>query len=68
MPSVNYLRVIGCEHDAANWNESYRKYHWNDKMKLMKAYLYTNQLKYFHRWQIVLALMSPLQEHGEIEW
>ena len=45
MPTVNYLRVIGCEHDAANWNESYRKAHRNGKMKLMKAYLYTNQLK-----------------------
>ena len=45
MHTVNYLRVIGCEHDAANWNESYRKDHRNDKMKHMKAYLYINQLK-----------------------
>ena len=45
MPTANYLRAIGCEHDAANWNESYRKDHRNDNMKLMKVYLYTNQLK-----------------------
>ena len=44
MPTVNYLRVIGCEHDAANWKESYRGGHRNGKMKLMKAYLYTDQL------------------------
>ena len=46
MPTVNYLRAIGCEHDAANWKESYRNCHQNGKTKLMKAYLYTNQLKY----------------------
>ena len=45
MPTVNYLQVIACEHDAANWNESYRKDHQNGKTKLIKAYLYTNQLK-----------------------
>ena len=45
MPTVNYLRVIDFEHDAANWNESYRKSHRNDKTKLIKVYLYTNQLK-----------------------
>ena len=45
MPTVNYLRVIGCEHDAANSNESYSKDHRNGKAKLVKAYLYTNQLK-----------------------
>ena len=45
MLTVNYLWVIGCEHDAANWNESYRKEHRNGKMKLMKAYMYTNKLK-----------------------
>ena len=45
MPTVNYLRVTGCEHDAANWNETYRKGHRNGKTKFMKAYLYTNQLK-----------------------
>ena len=41
MPTVNYLRVIRgeYEHDAANWNESYRKDHRSGKMKLMKAYL-----------------------------
>ena len=44
MPAVNYLRVLGCEHDAANGNKSNRKDHRNDKAKLMKAYLYTNQL------------------------
>ena len=44
MLTVNYLRVIVCEHDAAKWNESYRKDYRNSKMKLMKAYLYTNQL------------------------
>ena len=44
-PTVSYLQVIGCEHDSANWNESYRKDHRNGKMKLMKAYLYSNQLK-----------------------
>ena len=27
------------------WNMSYRKDHRNDKIKLMKDYLYTNQLK-----------------------
>ena len=42
MPTVNYLRVIDCEHDAVNINESYRKDHWNDKRKFMKAYQYTN--------------------------
>ena len=45
MLTVNYLRVIGCEHDAVKWNESYRKDNRNGKMKLMKAYLYTNQLQ-----------------------
>ena len=45
MPTVNYLRAIGCEHDAANRNESYRKDHRNGKIKGMKVYLYTNQLK-----------------------
>ena len=42
MPTVKYLRVIGCKHDAANWNESYKKYHRNDTMKPIKAYLYIN--------------------------
>ena len=45
MPAANYLRFIGCEHDAANRNESYRKDHRNGKTKLMMAYLYTNYLK-----------------------
>ena len=45
MPTANYLCVTGCEQDAANWNKSYRKDHQNGKMKFMKAYLYTNQLK-----------------------
>ena len=27
MPTVNYLRVIGCELNAANWNENCRKDH-----------------------------------------
>ena len=31
MPTVNCLRVIGFEHDTANWNESYRKGHRNGK-------------------------------------
>ena len=44
MPTVNYLRVIGCEHDAVNWNESYRKGHRHGK-KFMRACLYTYQLK-----------------------
>ena len=34
MPTVNYLRVIDCEHDAANKNESYRKDHRNSKSNL----------------------------------
>ena len=38
MPTVNYLLVIGCERDTANWNESYRKDYQNSKIKLMKAY------------------------------
>ena len=25
MPTLNYLRIIDCEHDAVNRNESYRK-------------------------------------------
>ena len=45
MLPVNYLRVIGCEHNAAKWNESYREDYRNGKTKLMKAYLYTNQLQ-----------------------
>ena len=45
MPTVNYLRDIGCEHDAETGNESYRKDRRIDKRKLMKSYLYTNQLK-----------------------
>ena len=45
MSKVNYLRIIGCEHDAANWNESYRKDYQYGKRKLKKAYLFTNQLK-----------------------
>ena len=31
MTTVNYLRVIDCEHDAANRNERYRKNHQNRK-------------------------------------
>ena len=46
MATVNYLRVIGCEHDVANRNESYKKDHRNGKRKLIKDYLYSNQLKY----------------------
>ena len=42
---INSLQDIDCEHDAAIRNESYRKIHRNGKRKLMKAYLYTNQLK-----------------------
>ena len=44
MTTVNYLRVVGCEHATANCNESYRKDHQNG-MKFMKVYLYsaTNQ-------------------------
>ena len=45
MPTVNSLRVTDCEQEAVNRNESYRKDYGNGKMKLMKAYLYTNQLK-----------------------
>ena len=45
MPTVNYQEVIDDEHDADHRNESYRKYNQNDKRTLMKAYLYTNQLK-----------------------
>ena len=36
--------IIDCEHDAATSNKSYRN-HRIDKRKLMKVYLYTNQLK-----------------------
>ena len=45
MPTVNYLRVIGSEHDTANEEENYRKDHRNGKTKLMKAYMYRNQFK-----------------------
>ena len=45
MLTVNYLWVIAYENDAANTNEIYRKDHRNGKKKLMKAYLYNNQLK-----------------------
>ena len=45
MPSVNYLRVIDCELDAANRNESDKKEQRNGKRKLIQAYLYDNQLK-----------------------
>ena len=45
MPTVNYLLVIDCEHDAANRNDKYRKDYQNGKRKFMKPYLYTNQLK-----------------------
>ena len=68
MPIVNYLRVIGCEHDAANLFKSYMKDHQYGKMKLMKAYLYTNQLKQTSKNDIALALMSRLEVHGAIEW
>ena len=44
MPIASYLRVIGCEHDAATCNESYRKDLRKGKMKLTKAYLYTKPL------------------------
>ena len=46
MPTINYLREIGCEHDAANWNETYRNDHRNGETKLMKVYVSTNQLEY----------------------
>ena len=45
MPTANYLLVIGCKHDAANRNDSYRKDHRSDKQKLMNVYLYTNQIQ-----------------------
>ena len=45
MPTVNYFRVIACEDDTANRKKSYGKDNHNGKRKLMKAYLYTNQLK-----------------------
>ena len=31
IPTVNYLRVIDCEHDAEDRNERYRKDHQNGK-------------------------------------
>ena len=39
------LQVTDCEHDAPNRNENKRIGYLNGKRKLMKAYLYTNQLK-----------------------
>ena len=44
MSTVNYLRVIDCEQDAANRNLSYKKDHRDGKMKLVNAYLYNNRL------------------------
>ena len=35
MLAVNYLQIIDC--DAANANESYRKYHRNDERRFVKA-------------------------------
>ena len=65
MPTVNYLRVLSCEHNAANGNESNREDHRNGKTKLMKAYLYINI--HLQRRQIALVLISPFEVHGAIE-
>ena len=44
MPTVNYLRVIGCEHETANLNGSYeRPPKWQDED--YEVNLYTNHLK-----------------------
>ena len=68
MLAVNYLQVIYCEHGAVNRNKRYRKDQWYGKRKLMKAYLYNNQLKNLRRRQIALALKLALEVHGAIEW
>ena len=39
MPTVNYLQIIDCEHDAAYKNESYREAHRNGRTMFMKSYL-----------------------------
>ena len=68
MPTVNYLQVIGCEHDKANWNEGYGKDHRNGNMKLMKPTYIPSIKVNLQRWQIALALISHLEVHGAIEW
>ena len=55
MPTVNYLQVVDCEYDTAkraqlivsveNRNEIVTKATSRNKSKLMKAFLYMNQLK-----------------------
>ena len=69
MPTVNCLRAIGCEHDAANKNVSNRKDHRNGKAMLMNAHLYSYKSSKINlqRRQIALTLMSPLEVHGAIE-
>ena len=72
MPTVNYLRVIGSGHVAAKGvdrNEGRLqdrppKY----QEKPIKAYLYKNKLINPQRYQIALALMSPLEVHRALEW
>ena len=47
MPTVNYLRVIDCEPDAANRNESYRKDHKNGKEAYESLPIYQSIKKNF---------------------
>ena len=43
--TVNSLRVIDCEHDLANTNESYRKCRrtWQEETENSPTYIATNQ-------------------------
>ena len=68
MPTVNYFRVIDCEHNAANRKKTYKKDHQNVKRKIYKGLLIYESIKVnLQRWQIALPLMSPLEVHEAIE-
>ena len=58
MPAVNYLRVVDCKHDAANWNESYRISHRNKDEAYEGLPIYQSIKINLQIWQIALALMS----------
>ena len=68
MPTVNYLRVADCEHDAANRNESYREDHRNGNRKLMNAYLMPINLNNCPKMTNTTSTNVAIGVHGAIEW
>ena len=59
---ANHPQVADCEYVAAFRNESYKKCHRSGKRKLMKAYLYTNELIYHKEESLKDMVMSTTQQ------